>query len=70
MTIVVYYHNYGNRTFKDFYLKSVSKHLKEYFPNLVSYNRFVELIPMVLIPLIAFLKLKRLYVKQELYMLI
>ena len=51
MTIVVYYHNYGNRTFKDFYLKSVSKHLKEYFPNLVSYNRFVELIPMVLIPI-------------------
>jgi hypothetical protein len=65
MTIVVYYHNYGNRTFKDFYLKSVSKHLKEYFPNLVSYNRFVELIPMVLIPLIAFLKLKRLVVSNE-----
>ena len=60
MTIVVYYHNYGNRTFKDFYLKSVSKHLKSYFPNLVSYNRFIELIPMILIPLISFLKLKRL----------
>lgn len=60
MTIVVYYHNYGNRTFKDFYLKSVSKHLKPYFPNLVSYNRFIELIPMILIPLVAFLKLKRL----------
>ena len=65
MTIVVYYHNYGNRTFKDFYLKSVSKHLKLYFPNLVSYNRFVELIPMVLIPLIAFLKLKRLVISNE-----
>ena len=65
MTIVVYYHNYGNRTFKDFYLKSVSKHLKQYFPKLVSYNRFVELIPMVLIPLIAFLKLKRLVISNE-----
>jgi hypothetical protein len=65
MTIVVYYHNYGNRTFKDFYLKSVSKHLKKYFPNLVSYNRFVELMPMVLIPLIAFLKLKRLVISNE-----
>jgi len=65
MTIVVYYHNYGNRTFKDFYLKSVSKHLKSYFPNLVSYNRFVELIPMVLIPLIGFLKLKRLVISNE-----
>jgi len=65
MTIVVYYHNYGNRTFKDFYLKSVSKHLKKEFPKLVSYNRFVELIPMVLIPLIAFLKLKRLVISNE-----
>lgn len=60
MTIVVYYHNYGNRTFKDFYLKSVSKNLKKYFPNLVSYNRFVELISTVLLPLTIFLKLKRL----------
>jgi hypothetical protein len=60
MTILVYYHNYGNRTFKDFYLKTVQKILKPYFPKLVSYNRFVELIPTVLIPLIAFLKFKRL----------
>jgi hypothetical protein len=60
MTICCFYHNYGNRTFKDFYLKTVQKNLKKYFPNLVSYNRFIELIPTVLIPLIAFLKLKRL----------
>jgi hypothetical protein len=65
MTIVVYYHNYGNRTFKDFYLKSLSQHLKSCFPKLVSYNRFVELIPMILIPLIAFLKLKRLVISNE-----
>jgi len=65
MTIVVYYHNYGNRTFKDFYMKSISKHLKKQFPKLVSYNRFVELISMVLIPLIAFLKLKRLVISNE-----
>ena len=60
MSILVYYHNYGNRTFKDFYLKTVCKDLKSYFPNLVSYNRFIELVPMTLIPLIAYLKLKRL----------
>jgi hypothetical protein len=60
MSILVYYHNYGNRTFKDFYLKTVCKNLRACFPNLVSYNRFVELIPMTLIPLIAYLKLKRL----------
>jgi hypothetical protein len=50
MSILVYYHNYGNRTFKDFYLKTVCKNLRACFPNLVSYNRFVELIPMTLIP--------------------
>jgi hypothetical protein len=60
MTIVVYYHGYGNRTFKDFYTKSIQTHLKSAFPNLVSYNRFVELIPTALFPLVAFLKLKRL----------
>jgi len=60
MTIVVFYHNYGNRTFKDFYTKTVQKYMIKEFPDLVSYNRFVELIPTVLIPLIAFLKMKRL----------
>jgi len=64
MSILVYYHNYGNRTFKDFYLKTVCRDLKSCFPKLVSYNRFIELIPMALIPLVAFLKLKRL-VKSE-----
>jgi len=60
MTIVVYYHNYGNRTFKDFYTKTVQKYMRKEFPDLVSYNRFIELMPTVLIPLIAFLKIKRL----------
>ena len=67
MTIVVYYHNYGNRTFKDFYLKSVCKNLKSEFPNLVSYNRFTELISTVLIPLIVYLKIKRLIIKGILF---
>ena len=44
MTILVFYHNYGNRTFKDFYIKTVLKHMKKDFPDLVSYNRFVELL--------------------------
>ena len=50
MSILVYYHSYGNRTFKDFYLKTVCRDLKSCFPNLVSYNRFIELIPTALIP--------------------
>jgi len=59
MTIVVCYHYSGNRTFKDYYTKVVSKTLKKMFPNLVSYNRFVELMKTVLIPLVSFLKQKR-----------
>ena len=65
MTILVYYHNYGNRTFKDFYQKSVCENLKSYFPNLVSYNRFIELIPTIFVPLVLFLKLKRLVKSEE-----
>jgi len=65
MTILVYYHGYGNRTFKDFYIKTVQKIFKSYFPKLVSYNRFIELIPSVLIPLIGFLKFKRLVTSNE-----
>lgn len=60
MSILVYYHGYGNRTFKDFYTKTIQPHFKTEFPDLISYNRFVELIPTVLLPLVVFLKLKRL----------
>ena len=50
-TIVVYFHSSGYRTFKDYYLKHIFKNCQSEFPNLVSYNRFVELIPSVLMPL-------------------
>ena len=64
MTIIVYFHRSGYRTFKDFYLKHILKSMKSAFPNIVSYNRFIELIPTTLVPLVVFLKLKRL-VKSE-----
>ena len=60
-TIIVYFHCSGYRHFKDYYLKHVSKNYRSEFPNLVSYNRFVELIPSALIPLIFYvLKLRSL----------
>jgi hypothetical protein len=37
------FHLSGYRTFKEFYLGYVCKHLNKEFPNLVSYNRMVEL---------------------------
>jgi hypothetical protein len=55
MTIIIYFHLSGYRTFKDFYTRSVSKHLRSDFPRLVSYNRFVELMADSLVPLCAYL---------------
>ncbi len=55
ISILILFHPSGFRTFKQFYL-----HLRVYhkgdFPYLVSYTRFVELIPSALIPLCSFLK--------------
>ena len=43
LTIIVYFHSSGYRNFKTYYLESVQKTMSGEFPNLVSYNRFVEL---------------------------
>lgn len=59
MTIVIYFHMSGYRTFKDFYIKHITAFHKEAFPDLISYNRFVELMPRVLLPLSLFMKIER-----------
>lgn len=56
MTILIAFHHSGYRNFKTFYLSYVVPFLKDAFPNLVSYNRFVEFIPSVLVPLLAYLR--------------
>lgn len=56
MTIQVLFHLSGYKTFKDFYLGHVSKFLTDYFPNLVSYNRMVELKKQCFMPLAIYLK--------------
>ena len=48
MTIAIHFHQSKYRTFKDYYLKYVCEYLTDYFPNLVSYSRMVELMPNVL----------------------
>jgi hypothetical protein len=45
------------RNLKHFYLFYVGKHLRNEFPDLLSYNRFVELERKVMIPFALFLKL-------------
>ena len=59
MTIIVWFQCSSYRNFKDFYLKEVSLHLRDEFPNLVSYNRFVELMPSALVPLCAYLQTRK-----------
>lgn len=56
MTILIYFHQSGYRNFKTYYTEYVMKHLRAEFPKLVSYNRFVELMPMALFPLCLYLR--------------
>ncbi len=60
ITIMIAFHLGGFRNLKFFYVNYVKKHLTEYFPETVSYNRFVELQQKALLPLAMFLKLSRL----------
>ncbi|WP_439133090.1 IS982 family transposase [Polaribacter sp.] len=57
MTIMVIFHLKSHRNLKHFYLYYVSKHMDDFFPDLVSYNRFVELQKSVIQPLAVYLKL-------------
>jgi hypothetical protein len=56
MTLMIDFHQEGYRNFKDYYLSHVCQYLRCEFPGLVSYNRFVELMSGVLLPLIAYLQ--------------
>jgi hypothetical protein len=55
MTIIIQFHLSGYRTFKDYYTKEVLVHQRGEFPGLVSYNRFVELMPSAFVPLCVYL---------------
>lgn len=55
MTIIIYFHMTRYRDFKTYYTEYVSQHLRTEFPNLVSYNRFVELMPTAFLPLCLYL---------------
>lgn len=56
MTIIIYFHQSHYRDFKTYYREHVCKHLRGEFPSLVSYERFVILMPSALGPLSAYLK--------------
>lgn len=57
MTITIFYHDSGYKTFKDYYEKQVLTHMTRDFHTLVSYNRFLELRQKTLLPLLIFFQL-------------
>lgn len=56
MIIEVIFHHSSYRTFRDFYLGYVCNHLRDLFPQTVSYNRMVELTSETTLHLFAYLK--------------
>ncbi len=54
MTIIIAFHMSHQRDFKNFYLGIICRYYKNDFPTLVSYTRFLEVMPSVLIPLSSF----------------
>lgn len=56
LTLVILFHASQYRTFKAFYTEHVRVHLASEFPQQVSYRRFVDLMPRLLIPLEAYLR--------------
>jgi hypothetical protein len=59
MTIVIAFHGSGYRTFKDFYTLQVKPHWQKAFPQLLSYNRFVEVMPWALMTLCCYLHTRK-----------
>ena len=58
MTLTIHFHQSGYRTFKKYYSVFVKGVMKDFFPNAVSYGRFVELMKEIVFPLFCFLQSK------------
>ncbi len=56
ITLIVCFHISGYRTFKWFYLRHAQQFWRAEFPGLPSYNRFVEIMADVLVPIAAFMQ--------------
>lgn len=56
MTIIILFHQVGFRNFKTFYQGYILCHFRKEFPDLVSYERFIALMPRTLLPLMALLQ--------------
>lgn len=56
MTLVVHFHQKQIRNFKTYYMDYVATSLSDEFPSLVSYSRFIQLMPRILVALCAYLQ--------------
>jgi hypothetical protein len=59
MTILIHFHQSHYRNFKAYYLLYVCRHLAGAFPNRLSYNRLVAVIPAALVPLCVYLHTRK-----------
>ena len=59
MTILISFHMSGYRTFKHFYTHHVHIYWRYLFPGMVSYNRFINLLPRVCFLMCAFVQTRR-----------
>src|SRR3974390_2511077 len=56
LTLAIAFHTSHYRTFKAYYLEHVQVHWRAEFPHLLSYSRFVAVLPTLLVPLTAYLQ--------------
>jgi hypothetical protein len=59
LTLLILFQQSGYRTFKGFYTHYAQIALRQDFPSLLSYSRFVELMPRFLVPLAVYLHTQR-----------
>ena len=58
MTILIHFHQSRYRDFKAYYTQHVCEHMRSEFPALVSYTRFVELMPSALPAMCIYLRVR------------
>src|SRR5512143_55490 len=59
MTILIHFHQSHYRAFKAYYLFHICQHWADAFPNRLSYNRLVAVIPTALVPLGVYLQTRQ-----------
>ena len=54
MTVIIAFHMSNHRDFKNYYKGYVAKFYRSHFPNLLSYTRFLEMMPKAIVPLSSY----------------